>query len=144
LFSSIFKQDSTITDTLKSDSGFAKSATYYWRVRAKNVGGTSAWSDVRNFTTTASGVLPYRSSIPHAFSVSNFSHFVRYTLPKTCHVSVRYFNLKGRLVASLVNSVQGPGYYTLPLGRYLFSCGTFIQVFEAGTFVKKDLVPVVR
>jgi YVTN family beta-propeller protein len=144
VFSSIFKQDSTITDTMKSDSGFAFSIVYYWRVRAKNAGGTSAWSDVRHFTTTATGVLPFTPSIPHAFSVSNFSQLVRYTLPKTCHVSVRYFNLKGRLIASLVNSIQGPGYYTLPLGRDLFSSGTFIQVFEAGTFVKKNLVAVVR
>ncbi|MGA2506820.1 MAG: fibronectin type III domain-containing protein [Chitinispirillaceae bacterium] len=144
VFSSIFKQDSTITDTMKSDSGFALGTLYYWRLRAKNAGGSSAWSNVWNFTTIATGVLPYTPSIPRAFSVSNFSHLVRYTLPKTCHVSVRYFNLKGRLIASLVNSVQGPGYYTLPLGRDLFSSGTFIQVFEAGTFVKKNLVAVVR
>ena len=43
--------DSTITDTTKIVGPLENNTTYYWRVSAKNDGGTSAWSQVRSFTT---------------------------------------------------------------------------------------------
>ncbi|MGA2506921.1 MAG: hypothetical protein ABSF80_05535 [Chitinispirillaceae bacterium] len=144
LFSGIFNKDSTITDTLKSDSGFAKSTTYYWHVRAKNAEGSSSWSDIRNFTTTASGVLPPTSSLPHAFSITGSSGMVRYGLPMQCHVVLKYYDLRGRLIASLVNSTQAPGYYFLSVRNALPSRGSYIRIFEAGSFIKRELVPMVR
>jgi hypothetical protein len=139
----IFTQDSTLTDTLKSDSGLAFSTTYYWRVRAENAGGASAWSEVRSFTTIATGVLPNGPVVQLTFSVKSFSHQLRYTLPKTCQVLVRYFNLKGRQIASLVNMVQGPGHYTLKIDRTLLPSGVYCMVFEAGSFVKRELTAIV-
>jgi hypothetical protein len=124
--------------------GLDSSGTYYWRVRAKNAAGASAWSEVRNFTTVASGVLPDQPSRPLAFSVRFFSHQLRYTLPQACHVSVRYFNLRGRQVASLVNRVQGPGRYTLQIDRTLLPSGVYCMVFEAGSFIKRQLTSVMR
>jgi regulation of enolase protein 1 (concanavalin A-like superfamily) len=43
--------DSTITDTSRALSGLANLTKYFWRVNAKNGGGTSAYSVVRSFTT---------------------------------------------------------------------------------------------
>jgi hypothetical protein len=142
-FTGIFIQDSTLTDTLKSDSGLAFSTTYYWRVRAENAGGASAWSEVRSFTTIATGVQPNGPVHPLTFSAKSFSHQLRYTLPKTCRVSVRYFNLRGRQVASLVNTLQGPGYYTVRIDRALLPSGVYCMVFEAGSFVKRELTAIV-
>jgi len=42
--------DSTITDLLEPVSGLTNGITYYWRVNAKNSGGTSAYSDIWSFT----------------------------------------------------------------------------------------------
>jgi hypothetical protein len=50
--SGIVVNDSTVTDTTKSLSGLANTTIHYWRVNAKNSAGTSAYSQVRNFTTT--------------------------------------------------------------------------------------------
>jgi len=51
VFSTTVINDSTITDTTKTIGPLQNNVTYYWRVSAKNEGGTSAWSQVRSFTT---------------------------------------------------------------------------------------------
>jgi hypothetical protein len=52
-FANIVIQDSVLTDTSKSIAGLANGVLYYWRVKAKNDGGTSAWSNLSGFTTFA-------------------------------------------------------------------------------------------
>ena len=52
-FNNLIVNDSTLTDSLKLVSGLSQLTTYYWRVNAKNAGGTSAFSTVWNFTTQA-------------------------------------------------------------------------------------------
>jgi hypothetical protein len=49
-FTTMFAVDSLLTDTTKAVSGLSKGTTYYWRVRAKNATGVSAWSVARIFT----------------------------------------------------------------------------------------------
>lgn len=51
-FSTNFVDDSTIAETFKSTGPLQTGMTYFWRINAKNKGGTSAWSPVRSFTTT--------------------------------------------------------------------------------------------
>lgn len=50
-FAATVYNDSTITGTSQPITGLAVGTTYYWRVNAKNVAGTSAYS-TRGFTTT--------------------------------------------------------------------------------------------
>jgi hypothetical protein len=50
-FTSFIVNDSTITDTVRAVSGLSQTTTYYWRVSAKNIGGTSGYSPVWSFTT---------------------------------------------------------------------------------------------
>ncbi len=45
--------DSTITATSWQVGPLAFNTTYHWRVNAKNVQGTSAWSEIRRFTTVS-------------------------------------------------------------------------------------------
>jgi hypothetical protein len=52
-FTNIFIQDSALTDTSKSIAGLANGVMYYWRVKAENGGGASAWSTFFGFTTFA-------------------------------------------------------------------------------------------
>jgi hypothetical protein len=57
-FSSTIVDDATLTATSKAVSGLAQGTTYYWRVKATNAGGTSAWSSVYNFKTMAVPTAP--------------------------------------------------------------------------------------
>jgi len=50
-FGSFVADDSTITTTSRLITGLSNDTKYYWRVNAKNAGGTSAYSTVCNFTT---------------------------------------------------------------------------------------------
>lgn len=50
-FSVLSYDDSTLTGTSAAVNGLANLTTYFWRVRAKNVGGVSPYSSVRQFTT---------------------------------------------------------------------------------------------
>ncbi|MBU0713117.1 T9SS type A sorting domain-containing protein [bacterium] len=56
-FSEITFQDSLITRTTRQVTGFAD-GWYYWRVRAFNTAGTSAWSSVRSFSVCVQIVVP--------------------------------------------------------------------------------------
>jgi ligand-binding sensor domain-containing protein len=52
-FATTVVDDSTITTTFRQVGPLAFNTTYHWRVNAKNVQGTSAWSEIRRFTTVA-------------------------------------------------------------------------------------------
>ncbi len=50
-FSTIIVNDSTLTDSIKAVSGLSPLTNYWWRVNAKNAGGTSSYSAVFTFRT---------------------------------------------------------------------------------------------
>ena len=52
--SGLIVNDSTLTDTSKSVSGLGYNQKYYWRVRSKNAGGSSAFAATWNFRTVMS------------------------------------------------------------------------------------------
>src|SRR5439155_26098564 len=57
-FSTPLFDDSTLTQTSQQIGPLAYSTVYYWRVNAKNSGGTSSWSTVSRFTTTSPAIPP--------------------------------------------------------------------------------------
>ena len=142
-FTVLVKEDSSLIDTMVAISILSDSTTYYWRLRAKNAGGAGAWSTVWTFETGTTGVLPRPYALPRVFSISGSYGMIRYSLASACHVSLKYYDLRGRLVASLINATQGAGYYVLSVKDALPSRGTYIRVFEAGSFIKRDLTAVV-
>jgi photosystem II stability/assembly factor-like uncharacterized protein len=52
-FNKLVFDDSTITDTEKQVGPLEYVTTYFWRVNAKNAGGTSGYSEIRSFKTEA-------------------------------------------------------------------------------------------
>ena len=54
LFSGLIVNDSTVTDSTRAISGLNPLRYYWWRVNAKNLGGTSAFSTIYKFKTLGS------------------------------------------------------------------------------------------
>ncbi len=171
-FSTIFTQDSTLTDTSISINGLANGTVYYWRVRAKNTDGVSAWATYRRFTTivappatpnlvsptdgaiiTVDSVrLVWNRAVPavdkYLVDVATDSAMtngtLHYTLPSQCFVSIRYYDIRGRMVASFIGRVQGAGNYSLRLPVSSWGMGAYVQVFTAGEIVRKDRMMVIK
>jgi hypothetical protein len=59
-FNTIVFNDSALYDTAFTTYGLANGRTYYWHVRARNLGGAGTWSDTRTFSTIplAPGAVP--------------------------------------------------------------------------------------
>jgi N-acetylneuraminic acid mutarotase len=126
--------DTTLTGTTTSISSLALNTTYYWRVRSKNAGGYSAFSNARSFKTIlTTGIASPAGSIPseHALSQNypnpfNPSTNIRFSVAQAGHVSLKIYNVLGVEVASILNEQKEAGTFDvnwnaagLPSGMYL-------------------------
>ena len=60
-FATTIVNDSTLTTGSRALTGLINNITYYWRVSAKGIGGTSAWSTLWSFKTVTTGVINVQS-----------------------------------------------------------------------------------
>jgi hypothetical protein len=117
-------------------------------------GGTLYWEDNIILTIDALGVdqgnvpIAYRLSdaYPNPFNpVTKFN----YEVPSTEHVSIDIYNLTGRHIKSLVNSIQNPGYKTVQWNAtndsgQPVSAGVYIYTIQAGDFRDKKKVILLK
>jgi hypothetical protein len=96
-------------------------ATYFWKVLAKTYYGDSLWSDVGAFfvSHTATEVAVEVEAVPGQFAVlSNYpnpfnpSTTIRFELHKDGYVTVKIYDLNGRLVKVLLSGEQTAGTHT--------------------------------
>jgi len=139
----IFFQDSTLSDTAKLIGSLAANTTYWWRVKAQNAAGWGQYSPKMRFVCPVTAVLPRRFEF-RSLSFYGSEHVLRYTLPQKCFVSLKYYDVSGREIASFVNKTQNPGYYSLSLPLSILAKGTYIQLFKAGNFIREDRVAIIR
>jgi hypothetical protein len=117
---------------------------YYWRAREIRTSGTiAAWSSGFGFTATNTGVIPAAVRL-NSLHCAMSKGILNYALPRQCYVSVTYYDLRGRIVGSFVNQEQAAGYYSLSVPVSRWSRGMYIQIFKAGTFIKKDKLVLLK
>jgi hypothetical protein len=128
----VVRDDSvTIGTSTCSTVGILQANTlHYWRVRARNANGWSAWSDTSRFTTgTEVGIIADpRSEVPDQFSLSQnypnpfnpttsfeirVSGFGGSSSLAAQFVSVKVYDVLGREVSVLVNEEKQPGVYAV-------------------------------
>jgi hypothetical protein len=158
-----------VVDTLVSDTSFALSnlqnnRRYYWRVRSHNLSGYSPWSEMFNFTTSATGVteLPgvpsefwLGQNYPNPFNPSTHIRFsVRgsgfeesgsgFTVQGSRLVTLKVYDVLGREVAKLVNENLLPGRYEVTFDAEGLASGVYLYRLRAGEFTQTKRMVLMR
>jgi hypothetical protein len=149
LFNTLIVNDSTITDSLKFISGLINNTQYFWRVNAKNAGGTGPWSTVWNFRTGFIGIKPISSEIPKEFKLYdsypnpfNPTTNIKFDIPKNSKTEIKIYNVLGSEVETLVKEQLKPGTYEVGWDASNYPSGVYFYKFISGnyTFSKKMIL----
>jgi YVTN family beta-propeller protein len=138
-------EDTTFSGAYWPLLSLTNGARYYWHVDAANTSGTSAWSNTWSFTVGSTAVLSQQHLAgAGAFGVSMQSGTLRYFLPISSQVNVKYYDLKGGMIASFINEFQTAGDHSFRVPTSSWAKGTYLQVFEAGNIAMKDKIVLMR
>ncbi|OGU27828.1 MAG: hypothetical protein A2X66_02935 [Ignavibacteria bacterium GWA2_54_16] len=149
-FATIVRDTTVALDTtcvLRTPLGL--NADYYWRVRAENLGGASAYSTARLFTTgTVLDVEDLGGAVPQEFALLqnypnpfNPSTLIRYDLAASAHVNIAIFDVLGRVVTTLVDEVQSASRYSVNWNATGLSSGIyFYRIYARSQDGARDFI----
>jgi hypothetical protein len=141
-FSTVILDSNSVTNSHLAVNGLDSMTTYYWRVKAKNNGGESNWSQVWNFTTeNVTNVDSVDINIPHHYALSqnypnpfNPGTTIRYSVPDDVYVRLVVYNVLGQLVTELVNGEMNAGSYEVTFDAGNLPSGIYIYHLTAGYY----------
>ncbi len=125
---------------------------YFWRCRAmaSDHSDSSHWSECDSFNIVmVDGIDPDGNMIPDKFMLEqsypnpfNAAANIRYSLPKSSHVSLEIYDLLGNLVVTPVSEHQEAGQHQYVWKADQLPSGTYLYRLKAGEFVmvKKALL----
>ena len=133
----VTEESASLSGLLLNDSTsyVQNNTTYYWKVRATNTGGTSAWSSVWSFTITPPTTVLSQKAVAFSKGISFSNSAIAYELPAASSVSIVLYDMQGRQVRQLVNGMQNAGRYRINFNRARVTAGYYIVEFKAGAFV---------
>lgn len=88
-------------------------------------------------------------ALPNNYSLSqnypnpfNPTTKIEYAIPRQGNVNIKIFDIVGRVIATLVNEMKNPGYYSVDFSATELSSGVYYYKLESGEFtdVKKMIV----
>jgi endo-1,4-beta-xylanase len=95
---------------------------------------------VKETTSTLPSIYELDQNFPNPF---NSSTTIRYSIVKTSRVTLKIFDILGREVQTLVNTVQAPGQYTVSFNAQDLASGIYFYQINSGNFTAiKKLVLV--
>lgn len=129
--------DVTVTETsYYQETQLAANSGFFWRVRAINDRGPSAWTQPAIFFTNNSVSIASGSDFPQTFELTgnypnpfNPRTNIQFGLPEVASIDLRVYDALGRQVAVLVNQEQyQPGYHTVifDAARLNLSSGVYV------------------
>lgn len=143
-FSNIIVEDSTITQpTFSLSDSLENEDQYWWRVRATNEGGTSAWSNSWSFITQTATSSNELTEIPNEVILNqnypnpfNPTTTIEFVLPESGVVSLTVYDTVGRQVAKLVDGSKEAGSHEVTFRANNITSGVYIYRLEMGSTVK--------
>lgn len=138
-FATVVKDTVVFDTTAVLQTPLAANSDYYWWINAQNIGGVSAFSTARLFSTgTVVGVDALVNEIPQVFDLQqnypnpfNPSTKIRFDVPKASNVTITIYDVLGREVTTLVNGVQAPGRYDAVWNASGVATGMYIYRMDA-------------
>lgn len=113
---------------------------YFWRVEARNAGGSST-SDTWGFTTVQS-TDSEAEELPDAFAVGqnypnpfNPSTTIEFSMPKAAHARLVVYNVRGEEVTRLVDGFVPAGHHRVVWNAVDLPSGVYLYRFQAEDFV---------
>jgi len=129
----------TFTDT------DVKNGNYYYRLKQIDENGTYEYSHNIKVTIGIPFKFDLEQNYPNPF---NPSTTIAYSLPKSCTIVLKIFNMKGQIIDQLVNEFQQAGRHTVvwdgkdlngdkvPSGEYIYK----IEALETAVFRKMMII----
>ncbi|MFK7848593.1 MAG: S8 family serine peptidase [Rhodothermales bacterium] len=115
---------------------------YYWRVRAKTMTGYMPWSQPSWFDTVSNVTISGGETMPDAFQLDPvFPNPVRheasvaFSIPEVSTIKLEVFDLLGRRVQVLDESMRPAGRYVQRFNTAALAEGTYIIRIQAGSFI---------
>ncbi len=124
--------------------------TYYWRVQGNNEFGGAEWSETWSFSTetpssTENEELPREIVLsPNFPNPFNPTTTIQYSLPNSMPVSLRVYDMTGRVVAILVNGTVSAGTHQVTFDASNLASGMYIYRLEAGEQVLHNKMLLVK
>ena len=137
-FTTIVKDTVVFDTTFRYPGQLASSTSFFWQIAAINQGGTSAYSTARLFTTGTTNVEDNLTVIPKEYALMqnypnpfNPSTTIQYDVPKSAFVSLKIYDVLGRLVTTLVDGIQPAARYKVLWNASSLSSGVYFYRVSA-------------
>jgi hypothetical protein len=143
-FTNIYSRDSSLIDTTIRYKSILNNS-YWWRVKSQNAASWGPYSLKRIFTINKPMTYVSSKNINlQSFANNRSEKVLYYVLPHMCYVTIKYSEISGRMITSIVNQTQNAGSYSIPLSIFNWANGIYIQEFKAGDFLKNDRFVIMR
>ncbi len=138
-FATVVADTTVALDTVVTLSApLLENTDYYWRMNAQNIGGASAYSTARLFTTGTLLAVEPTEVLPSVFNLAqnypnpfNPTTTISYDVPKAAKVKLVIYDVLGRVVATLVDGVQSASRYRVVWNATNVSTGVYFYRLTA-------------
>ena len=117
--------------------------TYFWRVKASNVMGSSPWSSVWQFTVLVTGISQTNGIAPSDYKLySNYPNpfnpatKVKFDIPKSTPAKLIVYDALGRTVETLVNKELPAGTYEYTWNASKYNSGIYFIRFVSDKYTE--------